>query len=292
MLPSPESDGQDECVDELRRSLGQQVREWRLRIDKLTVSELGTARRRAKGRLTQADLAWLTGVTEGWYRALENGCQRPFSDAFLFSVARALRLSRDETMALFVGAVGRPSPGAGPSASPDPARDVETAVNLCSPNPAYVLDHAANIVAVNSAMAEWFPWCKQPRANLLRWVLTSPEAREQFPNWHEGIARKYLGMLRYALALHSKDLQVRRLQRDVLSDDDCRRLWSSTFDVNEYCECHRFQIRLPVHYGAVMDVSTFVMQLTQRSNCWLAVILPNGAPSPRAPIGAEMVLMH
>ncbi|MFI1259121.1 helix-turn-helix domain-containing protein [Streptomyces netropsis] len=68
---------------------------------------------RAGSRMSQVTSPRLTGVSEGWFQALESGAPREFSDAFLLRVAQTLRLSDTETLTLFLDVSGRRPPMSG-----------------------------------------------------------------------------------------------------------------------------------------------------------------------------------
>ncbi|NUP53118.1 MAG: helix-turn-helix domain-containing protein [Catenulispora sp.] len=269
----------------IRLGLGLQLRCWRKRVEKGAVAELSPARRRSAGSLTQADVAWLAGVTEGWYRALESGGERPFSDGFLMSVARALRLDREETFALFVGAVGRRPPTADHDRRVDRLEELKGVAHLLGlyePCPAYLVDHKYDVLAINDTMADWFPWAGRPSANVLRWVLTSRESRSQFADW-PAAARTYLGILRYLLAVNPADAHICRLLADVLAtDEECRRLWASTFEIIEHCDHCRFLLRLPGRAGEVVGLSTVVMQPALLPGHQVVVMVPDAMAAAQA----------
>ncbi|RLU81547.1 transcriptional regulator [Streptomyces griseocarneus] len=250
------------------------LRAWRERVDRRRIPELRGWGHRSGSRMSQADVARLTGVSEGWYRALETGAPREFSDAFLLRVARALRLSETETLTLFLGVSGRRPPVSGApcgQATADPA--TLALLEHQAPHPAYLSDAAWNIVAVNTAMAEWFPFTREPGANLMRWALTSDEAREQVLDWEETCARTYLPMLRLAGHRAPRDARIQALVQDVLAaNGTCRRIWAEQHAVVEHPGGHGLRLRLPCHGGAEIRVTSHVLMPAEQPDLRFVVV--------------------
>ncbi|MFC5720523.1 helix-turn-helix transcriptional regulator [Streptomyces gamaensis] len=247
-------------------SVSRLLRAWRERVDRRRIPELRMRGHRVSARLSQADVARLTGVSEGWYRALETGADREFSDAFLLRVAAALRLSETETLTLFLGVSGRRPPvDRSDRFERDRAVVVDpgTAALLehQAPHPAYLSDAAWNIVVPNTPMTEWFPFTLGPRPNLMRWALTAPEAREQIADWTDACARIFLPMLRVASHRAPRNTEIRAIVQDVLTAEDgiCRRIWADQHDVVDHPGGHRLRLRLPCHGGAEMLVTSHVL---------------------------------
>ncbi|MEV8476880.1 helix-turn-helix transcriptional regulator [Streptomyces sp. NPDC051173] len=242
-------------------SVSRLLRAWRERVDRRRIPELRVWGHRAGSRMSQADVARLTGVSEGWYRALETGAPREFSDAFLLRVAEALRLSETEKLTLFLGVSGRRPPVRG-GCHGQATVDSATAALLehQAPHPAYLSDAAWNIVAANTPMTRWFPFTREPQANLMRWALTSAEARTQVLDWEDTCARTYLPMLRVASHRDPRDARIRSLIEDILATNGtCRRIWAEQHAVVEHPGGHRLRLRLPFHDGAEIQVTSHVL---------------------------------
>ncbi|MEV4507152.1 MmyB family transcriptional regulator [Streptomyces klenkii] len=243
------------------QSVSRLLRAWRERVDRRRIPELRRWGHRSGTRVSQADVARLTGVSEGWYRALETGAPREFSDAFLLRVAGALRLSETETLTLFLGVSGRRPPVSGthdglPTADPATVALLEHQ----APHPAYLSDAAWNLLAANAPMAEWFPFALGPRPNLMRWALTSAEAREQILDWEDTCARIYLPMLRLAGHRAPKNAEIRALIDEILdTNGTCRRIWAEQHAVVEHPGGHRLRLRLPCHGGKEARVTSHVL---------------------------------
>lgn len=217
--------------------------------------------RRATNGLSRAEVARLVGVSEGWYRSLERGTRRDFSDSFLLRVAGTLQLSEAEVLTLFLGAAGRRPPADPAGQLADIPPEALALLERQAPNPAYISDGAWNIVAANSAMAQWFPWSVTPRANLMRWALLAPEARTQLVNWEREFAQVFLAMLRLANNRDPGNSPVRSLTRDILAANaDCRRIWAEDHDVVEHRSGHRFALRLPFHGDTEISAMSHVFR--------------------------------
>lgn len=255
-------------------SISRLLRAWRARVDARHLPELRGVFPRPGRRLSQKHVARMTGVSEGWYRALEAGRRQDFSENFLLRVAGALRLSEAETLTLFMAVTGRRPPEFG-RCRRDLPPGVKALLEQQVSYPAYLSDGAWNIVAANSLMGEWFPWALRPKANLMRWALLDPEAREQMLDWEDSCARVYLAMLRVASNSNPGNTELHDLVQEILaSDADCRRIWAGEYDVVEHRDGHVFRLRLPYHGGAEVRVTTHVLLPIQRPDLRFVFITP------------------
>ncbi|GHF26095.1 helix-turn-helix transcriptional regulator [Streptomyces morookaense] len=255
-------------------SISRLLRAWRARVDARNLPELRGVFPRPGRRLSQKHVARMTGVSEGWYRALEAGRRQDFSESFLLRVAEALRLSDAETLTLFVAVTGRRPPEFG-RCRRDLPPGVKALLEQQVSYPAYLSDDAWNIVAANSLMGAWFPWVLRPKANLMRWALLDPEAREQMLDWEDSCARIYLAMLRVASNSNPGNTELHGLVREILAADaDCRRIWAEEYDVVEHRDGHVFRLRLPYHGGAEVRVTSHVLLPIQRPDLRFVFITP------------------
>ncbi|MEU7163477.1 helix-turn-helix transcriptional regulator [Streptomyces morookaense] len=255
-------------------SISRLLRAWRARVDARNLPELRGVFPRPGRRLSQKHVARMTGVSEGWYRALEAGRRQDFSESFLLRVAEALRLSDAETLTLFVAVTGRRPPEFG-RCRRDLPPGVKALLEQQVSYPAYLSDGAWNIVAANSLMGAWFPWALRPKANLMRWALLDPEAREQMLDWEDSCARIYLAMLRVASNSNPGNTELHGLVREILAADaDCRRIWAEEYDVVEHRDGHVFRLRLPYHGGAEVRVTSHVLLPIQRPDLRFVFITP------------------
>lgn len=244
-----------------RQAIGRSVRAWRQHVSR---SSLGLP---GPGALTQADVARRCGVTVGWYRALENGSNEAnFSDEFLLAVAGTLRLNESQLLALFLGVKGRRPPETAYPAVIEVPAELSMLLAAQEPNPAYLTDHAYNIIVANTTFHQWFPFADEPRPNMLRWLLLDPRARACAVDWERGIVSVLLATLR--LACHrNPSRQLDELLTEIIERDvTCRRVWTEEHDVREHLDGHRFRTHRP-DVGVVDVVSH--------------VLLPGGRPDLR-----------
>ncbi|MDH6132767.1 transcriptional regulator with XRE-family HTH domain [Kitasatospora sp. MAA4] len=222
--------------------------------------------------LPQVELANRVGMSERWYRDLERGATARLDPRVLTLLADSLLLDADERATLYLYALGG-TPYAALD-KPDDASGLGQLQDLLDrqmPRPAYLTDSSWNIVGHNRAMAEWFPWVLAPDANLIRWGLILPEAREQLVDWPRH-ARMYLAMIRFALAEHPNDTGLVSLLQDVLRDPECRRLWAERLCVVANRDGHAFRLRLPHVSPDVVDVVTQVLIPAGRQSLRFVVI--------------------
>jgi transcriptional regulator with XRE-family HTH domain len=172
----------------------------RSRRERMTPAEVGLptfGRRRTPG-LRREEVATLAGLSTTWYTYLEQGRGHDVSASVLDSVARVLRLSEDERRYmhnLAFGYVVNPRPLKGEVLVGGLLEQV-VAIAESHPYPVYMVDHAANLIAWNTAAEEWYgEWGKLQAAdrNFMVWLLTSPRAKESFVDWetvaHDLVAR-------------------------------------------------------------------------------------------------------
>ncbi|MFG6296879.1 helix-turn-helix domain-containing protein, partial [Streptomyces rochei] len=188
------------------------LRAWR--------AEAGAKLGRGKA-LPQKEVAQRMGVSERWYRALESGAQVPLTLDTLTQLAEALDLGPDERTALYwyrLSEVSDVERGADDGGRLGRLKDL---VDSQTTFPAYLIDHAWNIITYNALMARWFPWVCEPEANLMRWVLLNPESREQIVDWRKQAAL-YLAQLRFALFRSPDDPTLNDLLTSVQHEPVCR----------------------------------------------------------------------
>lgn len=256
-------------------SISRLLRAWRARVDARDLPELRGVYPRPGRRLSQAQVARMTGVSEGWYRTLEAGRRHDFSESFLQRVAEALRLSDAETLTLFLAVCGRRPPAQLAREREELPQGVKDLLQQQASYPSYLSDTAWNVVAANALMGEWFPWVLRPGANLMRWALLHPEAREQMLDWEDACARTYLAMLRVAANSNPGDPELRTLVRDILDADvDCRRIWSEEHDVVEHRDGDVYRLRLPYHGNREIRVVSHVLLPIQRPDLRFVFITP------------------
>jgi transcriptional regulator with XRE-family HTH domain len=156
-----------------------------------------TGRRRTPG-LRREEVAALAGLSITWYTYLEQGRGHDVSPAVLDSVARVLHLSEDERRYmhhLAFGYVVDPRPLHEEVVVSELQKEI-VAIAEAHPYPVYMADHAANLVAWNSACEDWYDdWGKLGAfdRNIVKWMLTSPKAKKVLVDWeavaHDTVAR-------------------------------------------------------------------------------------------------------
>ncbi|MCX4539932.1 helix-turn-helix transcriptional regulator [Streptomyces sp. NBC_01565] len=203
----------------------------------------GTKLRRSKP-LSQAEVAARAGMTERWYGELERGASPRLKRAKIDQLAEALLLDEDQRETLYLYTDGAPPPRAVTPPGHTPGlHPLQLLLDHQMPRPAYLSDVAWNIVGFNRAMAQWFPWVLEPRANLMRWALLHPDAREQYVGW-EDHARIYLAMLRMALVRHDRLPELTALLNEVLADSACRRIWENKPELVSNRDGHVFRLHI------------------------------------------------
>lgn len=200
------------------------LRAWRNARDPRAVpgftAKFGTRQRKG---LTQAQVANLAGVTEGWYSKLERGVPEKYSDEFLECLVRVLNLDEAQRTHLFLEVTGRaptPRPMPDPS-SIDPAlRDIVQSL----PMPAYTFDSNWDVRIFNEAAAREFPFL-YPGLNIMAWCLCFPEARIQLVNWEEDWAKPMASQLRIAARANPESKRLAQvIERIKNADKDARRI--------------------------------------------------------------------
>ncbi|MFD8009711.1 helix-turn-helix domain-containing protein [Streptomyces sp. NPDC058955] len=240
------------------------LRAWR--------AEAGARLGRAKP-LPQREVARRMGVSERWYRALESGAQVPLTLDTLTGLADALDLGPDERTALYWYRLTEVSDEGLPKEDDGRLARLKEFVHAQEGFPAYLADHAWNIVGHNAAMASWFPWVREPGANLMRWVLESPAARERFVDWREQ-ASLYLAQLRFTLVRHPDDPILADLLAGALRDPDCRELWDAGPRIIAFRQGGRFRLSLPHVSSTELVVTSQVLLPAYRPGIRFVALMP------------------
>ncbi|MFC9229881.1 helix-turn-helix domain-containing protein [Streptomyces decoyicus] len=247
------------------------MRAWRL--------EAGLELERGKA-LPQREVAEKTGVSERWYRSLENGVAVSLPPEVLDRLAEALVLGPDERMALYAHALSgstltRPYPVDGDDGAAALTQLVECPLHV----PAYLTDHAWNVIGHNAHMADWFPWVREPSANLLRWALLSPEGREQLVDWHLH-AEHYLAQLRFSLVNWPTDPVLNELLEQALDIPELQQIWRGRPRVVAYRHGHRFRLRVPSVSRDELTVTAQVLLPAFRPGVRFVILLPCAEEGP------------
>jgi transcriptional regulator with XRE-family HTH domain len=192
-----------------RQVLGEFVRSARARIAPRMAGLPEGARRRTPG-LRREEVAQLCGISVTWYTWIEQGRDVSVSPAVWARIARVLQLARAERAYLFELAEcadpQQPRDVAGGAAEP-----LQACVQAVA-EPAYVLDHAWNVLAFNEPMRELFDdWpVRDAHPNLLRYIFLDPAARDLVVDWEQR-ARRVVAEFRADAATNLDDPDVAAL---------------------------------------------------------------------------------
>ncbi|MFF0741570.1 helix-turn-helix domain-containing protein [Streptomyces sp. NPDC004111] len=265
------------------------LRKWRQRRDPSLVAGF-TARfgERTKPGLTQAELATLLGITEGWYRKLESGRANKPTRELLEGVVRVLDLDEAERHTLFVFTTGEVPPQVlVPSTDVDPST---AALVRVQPWPAYVSDWHWNVLLYNEAAERDWPWMKHG-INVMVWALTYQEARLQLINWERDWAKPMSSQLRLRAEAHPDDEVLQALLADVKARDtaSARRLCEDLTTVT-HPDGHRRKLYLPGHGEEEFEVVFRAYEPMGARSQRLMFVIPaeqcaadSDVPSPRTP---------
>ncbi|MGR6537384.1 helix-turn-helix domain-containing protein [Streptomyces rochei] len=240
------------------------LRAWR--------AEAGVKLGRGKA-LPQKEVAQRMGVSERWYRALESGAQVPLTLDTLTQLAEALDLGPDERTALYwyrLSEVSDVERGADDGGRLGRLKDL---VDSQTTFPAYLIDHAWNIITYNALMARWFPWVCEPEANLMRWVLLNPESREQIVDWRKQAAL-YLAQLRFALFRSPDDPTLNDLLTSVQHEPVCRELWNAGPRIIAFRQGGKFRLALPHVSQTELVVTAQVLLPAYRPGARFVALMP------------------
>jgi transcriptional regulator with XRE-family HTH domain len=210
-----------ELADFLRRS--------RSRLNPSDVGLPQGARRRTPG-LRREEVAGLAGMSTDHYTRLEQARGSRPSRQMLHAVARALRLTRDESDHLFHLAGEEPDRPRAPSAHVRPG--LLLVLDRLTDTPARVVSDAGDVLAQNrmarALHGDESGWADHERNIVWRWF-TDPAAREVFPpEDRERAALAAVADLRATLARRPDDARLTSLVRRLRARSDAfARLWDA-----------------------------------------------------------------
>lgn len=205
------------------------------RREKLNPSEAGLppgyGKRRTPG-LRREEVAQLAHVSTTWYTWLEQGRATTPSRQVLDSIARALRLSKNEHLhVLHLADVDIPK---AVSSERQPLPDIEKVVQQLT-YPAFVATDRTEVLCWNSAACRVifdFPSIA-PEDRSMAWLtFTNEDLRRTMPDWEE-YAQYTAGVLRGRYEKNLNDLAFRKLiDRLAGASREFREFWS-THDIME-----------------------------------------------------------
>ncbi|MFD8117832.1 helix-turn-helix transcriptional regulator [Streptomyces microflavus] len=227
---------------------------------------------RKDARVTQARAAKALGIGERTYRRIEKGATPPrLTRAQCEALVTLFDLDREERHALMLSNIGSDliaPPGQG---QPELQQALRLLIDRQMPSPAYLCDQHWNILGFNTSMAEWWPWVMEPKANLIVWALTAPEARAQYQDWDKH-ASAYVKMLKFAEMTRKDDARLRELIEAVKKDPDVRRVWESENDMGETRDGHVFLMNVPALDWETVEVVSHVLYPASMPQCRFVVI--------------------
>lgn len=222
--------------------------------------------------ILQRDVAKALGRTDRWYRGLEGDTiTRALTRKECDTLGTLFGLDQAQRHALFLASSGGAFCQIETNGPPQIGPELRLLLDQ-QPFPAYVIDAAWNVLAANETMSDLFPWTTEPDANLMRWLLLSPEGREQHLNW-QADAAVCIRMLRAAAVAYPRDRNLQHLIGDTSQDPLVLELWTaSAGDVAEHYDGHVLRMSLPRCAGQVTELITHVMQLSGLPGCRMTVL--------------------
>ncbi|MCM2392035.1 helix-turn-helix transcriptional regulator [Streptomyces albipurpureus] len=241
--------------------LGGLLRAWRT-----------TAGTRLGNTLTQQDVAEAVGRSERWYRNLENGATaKPLDRKQCEALADVLDLGRDERHALLLHNNGGSLDVRSQELGPRARSALRLLIDKQMPSPAYLCDSNWNILGYNQTMAEWFPWVMEPGANLMRWALTTPEARQTYHDWGQH-AVAFTSLLKFALAGRGNNPELPQLIADVCKDPEVRHIWETYNELVENRDGDVYRMSFAALDWEPVDLVSHVLHPASLPDCRLVVI--------------------
>ncbi|GHK03647.1 transcriptional regulator [Streptomyces sp. Y2F8-2] len=197
-----------------------------MRLSPADVGLNASGRRRTPG-LRREEVAVLAGVGTSWYTWLEQGRDINVSESVLGAISGALRLNPAEEIYLYrLAGLKTPDVGQGADGGPDDPQRLAEIVNHWFPNPALVRDRCWNILAANSAVAEFLGF-SGPGGNILVEFFTDDTCRSRYAG-ADALARSTVARFRSDVADCFGQPEIERVL-DELNErsPEFARLWSS-----------------------------------------------------------------
>ncbi|MGJ5898392.1 helix-turn-helix domain-containing protein [Streptomyces niveiscabiei] len=226
--------------------------------------------------ITQQQTAKLAGVSRRWYGNLEAGHPGNYSDPFLYAVRHVLDLDADEWDIVYNTVRGR-APHVTHFGPPVPKLS-PALLSLVEQSPTwgiYLSNHRWDLLACNKKIQEYFPWMADG-ANVVEWVLTSPEARTQLIDWRESWALPSMAALRVHAEKWPQDERLQEIIEKVRLDPTARRMWNDadlptvTYPVSSSPR----RLHLPRYGGKEFTVRILVLEPLELPNCRLVALTP------------------
>ncbi|WP_141430789.1 helix-turn-helix transcriptional regulator [Bacillus sp. 03113] len=236
--------------------------------------DTGSTRRRTPG-LRREEVAVLSGVSLAWYTYLEQGRQIRVSDQVLESLARTLKLDKDERNYLFLLA-GQGVP-ADVEFNADNNENISPAVQLIldglNQYPAYVIDRCLNIVAWNQLANDVFGSFEKLtdlERNIVWRMFTREDYRTLFVDW-EYMAKGLLAQFRGFYGRYTEDPWYQELVEKLMKVSNEFRQWWEQHEVNSIPDGKK-EINHPKLGLLKMDYTSLL--LAENPNMVLTVFTP------------------
>ncbi|MEV4561933.1 helix-turn-helix transcriptional regulator [Kitasatospora sp. NPDC049285] len=207
------------------------TRRARLRPQDVALPDYGGTRRVAG--LRREEIAQLAGVSVDYYTRMEQGRVANPSDGVLDALARALRLSGDETRHLHD--LARPRQAARPVRGPGARRGqqvrpmLQRLLDELKDVPALVMGRRMDVLAWNPAAVALlgdYAAVDPAERNIARITFLDPITRELYADW-SACARENVAYLHLEAGRHPGDPRLARLIGELsMRSEDFRRWWA------------------------------------------------------------------
>ncbi|AJY75543.1 helix-turn-helix transcriptional regulator [Paenibacillus beijingensis] len=244
------------------KEMGDFLKTRRLRLSPQDAGLRADSSHRRIPGLRREEVAALSGVSLAWYTYMEQGRPIRVSEQVLESLARTLKLDKDERTYLYQLAGHW---------LPEDARPVSAAEQQVSPAlqlildgmdhfPAYIVGRRWNVVAWNRMAAEVFgfqPAEDEMELNLVWRMFTRKEYREMFVGW-PAIAQSLLAQFRGYYGIYSDDPWYRELVERLTATSEEFAAWWPEHNVNGISEGYKRMIH-PVLGHLSFDFNSFIV---------------------------------
>jgi transcriptional regulator with XRE-family HTH domain len=261
--------------DQRRQELGRFLRTRRLRLspEEAGLQHSDFTRRRTKG-LRREEVAALAGISLPWYTSLEQGRDINVSDQVLDSLARVLRLDRDERNHLHFLANPRRMAFVPKEKEPIISSSLKYLLDQMPLCPAYITDVKMNVLAWNrlaSSVFGPFGTADSRERNMIWRMFMLPSYRTMFIDW-EDLAASLLGHFRVMYGQHIEDLWYPEFIAEMTeSSPEFATMWES-YDVR--CTSQHPQVITHPRAGQLY-LSTLVFPVQYGSGQFLFAYTPD-----------------
>lgn len=213
--------------------------------ERRTRAELGLPSRNGH-KVSQEDLAELTGFAVSTVGVFERGGMRHPGPELLNAYAAALRMSALERKFLWLAATGTAPPTTVDCRrmwAEDPA--ITRMIDDAYPDPSWLIDPAWRVLQHNQGFPEWLAAdLSRYDHNYALWIFTAPHARHVFAHWRQVVTPSVIRRLRATHAAYPRDQIIARLVNHLCAQSAwARRLWRADPDVSD---CPRqYTLRAP-----------------------------------------------